>query len=125
MQPYYESEPRTITYYSKNIVGKSKRNFSHSIGTNFEKEVLMNEANVIVEFFKPTCPSCLVLSSSFEEFAKVVKEIQEYVQAMESGKIEHKKYEDNILKKYHVEHPEKFKNLVIGRYNIYNEVFLH
>ena len=35
-----------------------------------------------------------------------------------------KKHDDNVINKYHIYNPEKFKSLTIARYNIYNEVKL-
>lgn len=37
---------------------------------NFEKEVLETEKPVLVDFWSPTCPPCLVLGPIIEEIAK-------------------------------------------------------
>jgi len=37
---------------------------------NFEQEVLRNEKPVLVDFWSPTCPPCLILGPIIEEIAK-------------------------------------------------------
>lgn len=94
-------------------------NHSFSLGKRFEEEVLKSEENVIIEFFKPTCPSCAVLSVSYEEFAKIVSHLQE---SMTPERGSDNRLEYNLVNKYKIQNPHKFKNLRVYRYNIYNEV---
>lgn len=37
---------------------------------NFEEEVIKNEKPVLVDFWSPTCPPCLVLGPIIEEIAR-------------------------------------------------------
>ncbi len=110
---YYESEPKVLSYYSKNLIGK-----------RFENDVLQNDQDVIVEFFKPTCPSCSVLSVAYESFAKTILEIQDYIQLLEKKSETDVAPKSALIEKYKIQNLEKFKNLRVCRYNIYNEVLL-
>jgi len=37
---------------------------------NFEKEVIKNEKPILVDFWSPTCPPCVMLGPIIEEIAK-------------------------------------------------------
>ena len=112
LEVYYESEPRTLSYYSRNLIGK-----------RFENDVLKNDQDVLIEFFKPTCPSCSVLSVAYEGFAKTVLEIQEHIQLLEKRSDSDIAPKSPLVDKYKIQNLNKFKNLKVFRYNIYNEVF--
>ncbi len=82
---------------------------------------MKDETNAIIEFFKPTCPSCAALSVSYEEFARIVGKIQESLAFKHEGGAQAQS-ENNLIHKYKIQNPEKFKKLKVMRYNIYNEV---
>jgi len=107
---YFESNSRVLTYFSKNLIGK-----------RFEEDVLKEDSNVIIEFFKPTCPSCAALSLSYEDFARIVSKIQEHLTFNEENNTSGARLENDLIHRYKIQNPAKFKNLKVFRYNIYNE----
>ena len=52
-------------------------------------------------------------------------EIQEYLDKLKTNEISYARHESNIINKYKILNMEKFKNLKIARYNIFNEVLLY
>lgn len=123
---YYESEPKVLSYYSRNLIGNGYNIFFifslFLTGKRFESDVLQNDQDVIVEFFKPTCPSCSVLSIAYESFAKTILEIQDYIHLLEKKSETDIAPKSALIEKYKIQNLEKFKNLRVCRYNIYNEV---
>ena len=125
---YFESSSRVLTYFSKNLIGTKKFLICFfiipSIGKRFEEDVLKEDSNVIIEFFKPTCPSCAALSLSYEDFARIVSKIQEHLTFNEENNTSGARLENDLIHRYKIQNPAKFKNLKVFRYNIYNEVDL-
>jgi len=110
LEVYYETEPRSLSYYSRNLIGK-----------RFENDVLKNEQDILIEFFKPTCPSCSALSVGYEGFAKTILEIQDYINLLEKRSDSDLAPKSPVVDKYKIQNLDKFKNLRVYRYNIYNE----
>lgn len=76
----------------------------------------------MIFFYKPQCNSCKILSKGYEKFAKTIIDIQEYLEKVSNSQAEYTKFADNIINKYRILHPEKYKNLIIAKYNVFNEV---
>lgn len=93
-----------------------------SLGETFNRDVIQNPKNIIIEFYKPTCPACIMLSRGYEEFARIVEEVQTLATKIEKGEYEFKRSDDNVINRYHIRNYQKFLNIVVARYNIYNEV---
>ncbi len=95
------------------------------LGKQFKEKVLDSNQDFVIFFYKPQCNSCKILSKGYEKFAKTVEEIQEYLEKISNSEEDYKRFDyDNIINKYRILHPEKFKNLIIAKYNVFNEVNL-
>lgn len=49
-------------------------------------------------------------------------EIQDYLEKIKTNETLYSRHESNVVNKYKILNMEKFKNLKIARYNIFNEV---
>eukprot|EP01017_Pseudomicrothorax_dubius_P036889 TRINITY_DN5339_c0_g1_i2.p2 TRINITY_DN5339_c0_g1~~TRINITY_DN5339_c0_g1_i2.p2 ORF type:complete len:277 (+),score=72.30 TRINITY_DN5339_c0_g1_i2:254-1084(+) len=83
------------------------------------KETL--KKNRIVVLWKPKCGACFIARQSFEALEVTLRKIRSEIEEIERTGVQLKGFEDKLLNKYHIRHREKFKDVELFRYNIYNE----
>lgn len=98
--------------------------FYNYLGKNFKENVLDSHQEWLILNYKPGCTSCKVFSLGFEKFVLTLNEIQEFLKQIDNNNVTYNRYENNIINKYKILNMEKFKNLKVGRYNMFNEVIL-
>ena len=85
--------------------------------------MLDSQQDWLIMFYKPGCTSCKTLSAGYEKFSEKIIEIQDFLEKVQKGEIQYMRHDtSNIVNRYKIINFEKFRNLKIGRYNIFNEV---